>query len=229
MVNPSDFLLFIGMDPALQGDYFGVCIHALPKKKKTTEIWIPYLLKLFKLQATDYKAMWDALNQGVMYNYRNFYQINIDYTNEKTLADFLADKYGESRVVKTPFTKGEAGSKMQMAQSALQFLNSGYTLPDQHKITNPAEAENIKILKRQIISEEVTFNPDGSIKFKHKGAHNDLLHAWMLSLDIVRQYMLTRQGRTLLHVGGTLPSDDNTTHETSFESTSYNKMIEDWK
>ena len=191
----NDTLTFIGMDPALKGDFFGICVHELTRNRPNDNTpWMPRLKKLIKLQADNYVAMWDALNGGVLARYRDFYMLNIDYSNEKTIADFLEEKYGERKITKTPFTKGESGSKMKIAQDTLQLLNSGYKFPDHHKIPNPEARENIRILKQQLVQEEIVINPDGSIKFRHKGKHNDLLHAWMLSLSSTREYMLAMQG-----------------------------------
>lgn len=204
MGRSDNYRLFIGADPALQGDYFGFCIHALPYEKPEHGEWLPMLLRIFKLQADNYATMWKALNTGILSKYQHFYKLQIDYTNEKTMADFLENKYGENRIVKTPFTKGEAGTKMQLAQNALKMLESGYTFPDHTRIKEPVEAHNIKELKTQIINEEIKLNLDGSISFKHKGPHNDLLHAWMLSLDECAKYMLLSQGREGRLIGGPL-------------------------
>ncbi len=135
----DNYELFIGMDPAIIGDYFGIAVHALPTEIPEDKPWIPLLIKLIKLQKGDYKSTWDQLTEGVLSKYINFRAINIDYTNEKTLADFLEDKYGEDRIKKTPFTKGEAGTKMQMAQTAKTFLENGYNFPDHTKIENPID------------------------------------------------------------------------------------------
>lgn len=197
----DDYELFIGMDPAIIGDYFGIAVHALPMEIPEDKPWIPLLIKLIKLQKGDYKSTWDQLTEGVLSKYSNFRAINIDYTNEKTLADFLEEKYGEDRVKKTPFTKGEAGTKMQMAKTSKTFLDNGYNFPDHNKIANPVERDNIRTLKQQIINEQVLLNPDGSIKFEHKGKHNDLLHAWMLSLSITEEYMIHKLGGGMPFMG----------------------------
>ena len=200
--NIDDYELFIGMDPAIIGDYFGIAVHALPMEIPEDKPWMPLLIKLIKLQKGDYKSTWENLTQGILSKYLNFRAINIDYTNEKTLADFLQDKYGEDRVKKTPFTKGEAGTKMQMAKTSKSFLDDGYNFPDHNKILNPVERDNIRTLKQQIINEQILLNPDGSIKFEHKGKHNDLLHAWMLSLDITNEFMVSKLGSDGIIVGG---------------------------
>jgi len=187
--------LFIGMDPAIVGDYFGIAVHALPIEiPEDVSTWMPRLIDLHKLQKGKYSSTWDELQSGVLSKFEGFKVINIDYTNEKTLADFLEEKYGEDRIKKTPFTKGEAGTKMQMAKSSKSFLDNGYTFPDHTKIDNPIKRDNIRTLKQQIINEQILLNPDGSIKFQHKGKHNDLLHAWMLSLDVTMQYMVYKLG-----------------------------------
>lgn len=190
------------MDPAIIGDYFGIAIHALSIEIPKNKVWMPILVKLIKLQKGSYKSTWDELTDGILSKYQNFKVINIDYTNEKTLADFLEDKYGEDRIKKTPFTKGEGGTKMQMAKSSKSFLDDGYNFPDHNKISNPLERDNIRTLKQQIITEQILLNPDGSIKFEHKGKHNDLLHAWMLSLDVTMKYMINRLGNDGIFVGG---------------------------
>ncbi len=190
----AEYLYFIGMDPAIIGDYFGICVHKLLAEPPQGKPWIPLLVKLIKLQKGEYSSTWDELINGVLTKYLDFRIINIDYTNEKTLADLLEDKFGDDRIKKTPFTKGEAGTKMQMAKSSKSFLDNGYSFPDHNKISNPMERDNIRTLKNQIINEEIVLNPDGSIKFKHKGKHNDLLHAWMLSLDAVNDYMVSKLG-----------------------------------
>jgi len=201
-LNANDYLLFIGMDPAIVGDYFGICVHALPRKIPNDKPWMPLLVKLTKLQNGSYNSTWEQLTNGTLSQYSSFRALNIDYTNEKTLADFLEEKYGERRIKKTPFTKGESGTKMQMAKSAKKLLDNGYNFPDHTKIDNPVERDNIRTLKQQIINEQILLNPDGSIKFEHKGKHNDLLHAWMLSLDITIQYMTNKLGGDGVHVGG---------------------------
>lgn len=190
------------MDPAIIGDYFGICVHALPAVIPDNKPWMPLLIKLTTLQKGNYDTTWDELNNGILSKYKNFKALNIDYTNEKTLADFLEEKYGENRIKKTPFTKGESGTKMQMAQSAKKLLDNGYSFPDHNKIDDPVERNNIRTLKQQIINEQIIINPDGSIKFQHKGKHNDLLHAWMLSLDITMQYMINRLGKSEYVVAG---------------------------
>jgi len=197
----DDYELFIGMDPAIVGDYFGIAIHALPTAIPEDGPWMPLLIKLMQLQKKSYKSTWEELTEGLLSKYVNFRAINIDYTNEKTLADFLEYKYGETRVKKTPFTKGEAGTKMQMAKSSKTFLDNGYAFPDHNKIENPLEKNNIRTLKQQIINEQILLNPDGSIKFEHKGKHNDLLHAWMLSLDVTMEYMINKLGGGLTVIG----------------------------
>jgi len=196
-----DYEIFIGMDPAIIGDYFGVAVQALPTHIPEEKPWMPLLSKLIKLQKGDYSSTWKQLTEGVLSKYRNFRVINIDYTNEKTLADFLEDKYGEDRVKKTPFTKGEAGTKMQMAKTSKTFLDNGYNFPDHNKIANPLERDNIRTLKQQIVNEQILLNPDGSIKFEHKGKHNDLLHAWMLSLAVTEEYMISKLGSGLPVIG----------------------------
>jgi len=197
----DDYELFIGMDPAIVGDYFGIAIHALPTAIPEDKPWMPLLIKLMQLQKKSYKSTWEELTEGLLAKYVNFRAINIDYTNEKTLADFLEYKYGDDRVKKTPFTKGESGTKMQMAKSSKTFLDNGYAFPDHNKITNPFERNNIRTLKQQIINEQILLNPDGSIKFEHKGKHNDLLHAWMLSLDVTMEYMINKLGGGLTIIG----------------------------
>ena len=191
----EDYELFIGMDPAIVGDYFGIAVHVLPRKiPEDTTQWMPLLVKLMKLQKGNYSSTWEQLTEGILSKYQTFRALNIDYTNEKTLADFLEEKYGDDRIKKTPFTKGEAGTKMQMAKSSKAFLDNGYNFPDHNKIENPVERDNIRTLKQQIINEQILLNPDGSIKFEHKGKHNDLLHAWMLSLDVTMEYMINKLG-----------------------------------
>ncbi len=189
------------MDPAIIGDFFGIAVHALPMEIPKEKPWMPLLIKLIKLQKGDYKSTWEQLTEGILSKYIDFRVINIDYTNEKTLADFLEDKYGEDRIKKTPFTKGEAGTKMQMAKSSKTFLDNGYNFPDHNRIINPVERDNIRTLKQQIINEQILLNPDGSIKFEHKGKHNDLLHAWMLSLAVAEEYMINKLGGGMTIMG----------------------------
>ena len=193
-MNVKDYILFGGADPAVFGDYFGICLHALPKKRPLNKPWLPFLIKLTKMQGDSYKMIWDEFQEGTMKRYKHFKAFNFDYTNEKTLTDFMEAKFGEDRIKKTPFTKGESGTKMRIAQNSKKFLDSGYNFPDHNKIEDPVERDNIRTLKQQIINEQVVFNADGSIKFQHKGKHNDLLHAWMLSLDVTMEYILEQQG-----------------------------------
>lgn len=210
-MNLKNYLTFIGLDPALggatgKGDFLGIAVHVLPKVRPVNVPWVPFLTKLFKLKSDNYKTMWNNLvnPDGVLYPYRSFYKMQVDYTTEKTLGDFLEDKFGESRVIKTPFTKGETGSKMRIANSSLTFLKSGYALPDHNLIQDPFERENIRQLKKQIVNEELILNPDGSVKFRHKGPHNDLLHGWMLSLDECLKYVVSKQGKSSEYVGSQL-------------------------
>ena len=88
-----------------------------------------------------------------------------------------------------------------MAKSSKTFLDNGYNFPDHNKIAHPVERDNIRTLKQQIINEQILLNPDGSIKFEHKGKHNDLLHAWMLSLAATEEYMINKLGGGLPVMG----------------------------
>ena len=60
----DDYILFIGMDPAIIGDYFGICVHALPAVIPTGKPWIPLLIKLATLQNVNYDTTWTKLNKG---------------------------------------------------------------------------------------------------------------------------------------------------------------------
>jgi hypothetical protein len=203
MPSLDGYETFIGMDPAIIGDYFGIAVHILPSEiPEDTDTWQPLLVHLGKLQKGTYSSTWDEINRGVLARYGSFRSLNIDYTNEKTLADFLEGKYGKERVKKTPFTKGESGTKMQMAQVAKAFLENGYAFPDHARIQNPKVRDNVRALKQQIVNEQVLLNPDGSVKFEHKGRHNDLLHAWMLSLAVANEYMVSRLGADAVPVIG---------------------------
>jgi len=123
---------------------------------------------------------------------------HIDSSREDFLANAYIRKYGESKIVQIKFTNsGSSNVKFKLKQVGYSYINSGYNWPNDVIIekTHPRLAKLIRILKKEMMHEQIEHTPSGRITFKHPlGKHNDLVHGWELSLEAVMEFQQKNLG-----------------------------------
>ena len=122
----------------------------------------------------------------------------IDASREIFVANGLIRKYGETKIIPVKFgNTGSTNTKFHLKQVGYSYINSGYQWPNYTKIetVNPSLAKLIKILKQEMMHEQVDYTETGRVTFKHPiGKNNDLVHGWELSLDAVMEFQQKNLG-----------------------------------
>lgn len=200
---------FHGIDPATQGDYYTDVIHLLPEKpalnlEKPEDRfkWHPFLVGMMRLKHRDPNEIIDLQIQ--MFNRFPPMRVEIDSTREDFLSHALIRKYGESTIIPVKFlNSGQSNTKFHLKQIGYSYIDAGYQWPDDIKIekTQPRNAKLLRILKKEMLHEQVSYTDTGSITFSHpSGKHNDLVHGWELSLDAVMKFQEKNLGYALRRV-----------------------------
>jgi hypothetical protein len=187
---------FHGIDTATQNDYYTDVVHVLTEKPKmiNTEAqrytWNPFLVAIMRLKKMEPNEMMDQ--QIKWFNRFPPFRAQIDSSREEFLVNALIRKYGESVIIPVKFmNSGSSNTKFQLKQIGYSFLHGGYQWPNDTKIelTHRRLAKLIRILKKEMIHEQVQYTPTGKITFNEPvGKHNDLVHGWELSLKGVMEY-----------------------------------------
>ena len=123
----------------------------------------------------------------------------IDSTREAFLTNALVRKYGESKIIPVKFmNSGSSNTKFELKQIGFSFLDSGYEWVDTNlmeKKGHVKSAKLFKILKKEMMHEQVQFTASGRVSFDHPiGKHNDLVHGWELSLKAVMEFQQKNLG-----------------------------------
>lgn len=186
---------FAGIDPATQNDYFGICIHALFQKPRNLQFeraeifkWTPYLVDMFRLRKRDPMDMTDILIR--IFNKYPPTFCTIDSTREEFLANALVRKYGDTRIIPMKFANvGQMNTKFKLKQIGYAYIEAGYDWPDEaalEKLNMPRFSKLVRILRKEMLLEMVEYTETQRVTFKHPiGKHNDLVHAWEMSLNSV--------------------------------------------
>ena len=187
---------FHGIDLATQNDYYTDVVHVLTEKPKLDNeeaqrsSWNPFLVGIIRLKKMEPNMMMDT--QIRFFNKFPPFRVHIDSTREEFLVNAMISKYGSSVVVPVKFmNSGSSNTKFQLKQIGYSFLNGGYQWPDDHKLekTHPRLARLIRILKKEMIHEQMQYTDSGRITFNEPaGRHNDLVHGWELSLKAVMEF-----------------------------------------
>ncbi len=182
-------LWFYGIDPASTVDYFGVVIHGLGDPSETP--WMPRLADLYRLPHGKYK---DSLAFLVDVLFKKFppFKLRIDITKAPYLGETVLDMFGEDIVMAKNFSNvGNSNTKFEMKQVGMQFLTDGYTFPNHNKIreVNRHKADILLSLETEMLHEMTKMTSAGRLSFDSpSGKHNDMVHAWEMSLVEVIEY-----------------------------------------
>ena len=204
--KPSKIVgFFHGIDTATQNDYYTDVVHVLPEKPKmdNTEsdrfTWHPYLVGIMRLQKMEPNQMIDRQIQ--FFNKFPPFFANIDSSREAFLVNALIKKYGETIIEPVNFSNvGSSNTKFELKQIGYSYLHAGYEWPNDTALETelPRLAKLIRILKKEMIHEQVEYTPTGRITFNEPvGKHNDLVHGWELSLRAVMKFQEKNLGYEL--------------------------------
>jgi len=194
---------FHGIDPATKGDYYVDIIHLLPQKpramagvKPSSFKWVPYLCHAVRLKKRSPNEIVDI--QIDLFNRFPPMLATIDASREDFLANALTRKYGERKIIQMKFVNsGQSNTKFKLKQLGYAFIQAGYEWPNPVKIekTHPKLAKIIRILKKEMMHEQVIETNNNRISFTHPvGKHNDLVHGWEMSLNSVMEFQQKNLG-----------------------------------
>jgi len=194
---------FHGIDPATQNDYYTDIVHVLTEKPKLNPAkledrfrWLPFICGILRLRKMDPNEMIDM--QIRMFNKFPPMLAEVDITREDFYTNALIRKYGESKIIGVRFgNTGATNTKYQLKQVGYSYINAGYQWPDDTQIekTQPKTAKLLRILKKEMMHEQVKYTPSGRVTFEHPiGKHNDMTHGWELSLKGVMDYQQKNLG-----------------------------------
>lgn len=194
---------FHGIDVASQNDFYTDMVHVLTEKPKfptpqsQKTIWLPSLVGIFR---THHRSPDEIIDLQIkMFNRFPPMLAKIDSTREDFLANALVRKYGESRILPVKFlNSGSSNTKFHLKQVGFSYLDAGYEWPDTdilEKNNQPKFAKLVRILKKEMLHEQVKFTSNGRPTFDHPvGKHNDMVHGWELSLDAVMEFQQKNLG-----------------------------------
>lgn len=196
---------FHGIDLATQNDYYTDVIHVLPEKPQLENeagkryTWNPFLCGIMRLKKMEPNEMIDT--QIKTFNKFPPFNAQIDSSREEFLANAMLKKYGESIITPVKFlNQGATNIKFDLKQIGYSYLHAGYQWPDDIKIEkiHPRLAKLIRILKKEMIHEQVQYTQTGRLTFNEPiGKHNDLVHGWELSLKGVMEFQEKNLGYEL--------------------------------
>lgn len=122
----------------------------------------------------------------------------IDISREDFLGNAMQRKYGEGHIILQKFINaGTSNTKFHLKQIGYSYLQGGYEWPNDTQLekTMPRFAKLIRILKKEMIHEQIEYTNNGRITFNEPvGKHNDLVHGWEMSLDAAMQFQQKNLG-----------------------------------
>lgn len=194
---------FHGIDPASKGDYYVDVVHLLTHKPTSnTEVqakdfkWNPFLVDIIRLKKRDPNEIMDI--QIRQFNKFPPMFATIDSSREDFLASALQRKYGETRIIPMKFQNvGSSNTKFQLKQLGFAYIDAGYEWPDYALVEKryPRFAKLLRLLKKEMMHEQQKSTETGRVTFSHPiGKHNDLVHAWEMSLNSVMTYQKKNLG-----------------------------------
>lgn len=195
---------FHGIDVATQNDYYTDIVHALTAKPRDIGdpnfkrvIWLPSLVGIMRVNHKPPDVIIDM--QIEMFNRFPPMNAQIDSSREIFLANAMERKYGESKITPVKFgNSGNSNTKFELKQLGFSYLDAGYEWPDTNLLEEAGHVKSaklFKILKKEMMHEQVTFTSGGRVSFDHPiGKHNDLVHGWELSLKGVMEFQQKNLG-----------------------------------
>ena len=191
MTKFQNVLWFVGMDPAVKVDNFGIVINGLFPKPTDGSEWNPFIREVFEIDHENFTEIISWINNKLLLYYPPRYGI-IDATRDTPTSQEMEKKYGETRIKAMSMTNS---INYELKQTAYAFLEQGYKWPNTATMQNKRKAQAIADLKVQTLHERVEWTADGRPKFTHPpNKHNDLNRAWEMSLKAVRDFQLGKVG-----------------------------------
>ena len=182
---------FIGLDPAVKVDNFGIVVHGLFPKPNGDTMWNPFIREVFEIDHDNFTEIISWIQNYLFQYFPPRYAI-IDATRDTPTAEEMEAKYGDTRVKAMTMTNS---INYELKQNAYQFLEQGYAFPNTAIMKDKIKARNIAELQVQALHERIIWTEDNRPKFTHPpGKHNDLDRAWEMSLKAVRDFQLGRIG-----------------------------------
>ena len=182
---------FIGLDPAVKVDFFGVVIHGLFPKPKDGTPWNPFLSRVYEIDHNNFTDIIHWVKNKLFAFFPPKYCI-VDATRDTPTAEDLVAKYGDYRINALTVTNA---TNYELKQVGYGFLTNGYRFPNSALIRDETMGRAIAELQLQCLHERVDYTEDNRLKFTHPpGQHNDLNRAWEMSLMAVRMFMEGKVG-----------------------------------
>lgn len=200
-------LWFVGIDPARDQDYLTVVIHGLNKVRTTP--WLPKLRDMYRYKKQSLTSILQWLINDCLKKYPPTNGF-VDETRDPTFAEILVQKFPSIQPLKFG-NSGSTNTKLDLKLIGRDTLNTGYTFPDvdlllRQKLITPDKAHLVTELKEEALREVAKLTNNDRITFDHPaGMHNDLVHAWEMSLKAVLEYQKSRGmgfGNQSLHTAG---------------------------
>ena len=177
---------FIGLDPAVKVDFFGVVIHGLFPKPKDGTPWNPFLSRVYEIDHDNFTEILQWVKEKLFAYFPPKYCI-VDATRDTPSAEDLVQKYGDYRINALTVTNS---TNYELKQIGYGFLTNGYRWPNTTLVRDQTMGRAIAELQLQCLHERVDYTEDNRLKFTHPpGQHNDLNRAWEMSLKAVRMFM----------------------------------------
>ena len=177
---------FIGLDPAVKVDFFGVVIHGLFPKPKDQTLWNPFLSRVYEIDHDNFTEILQWVKEKLFAYFPPKYCI-VDATRDTPSAEDLVQKYGDYRINALTVTNS---TNYELKQIGYGFLTNGYRWPNTTLVRDQTMGRAIAELQLQCLHERVDYTEDNRLKFTHPpGQHNDLNRAWEMSLKAVRMFM----------------------------------------
>lgn len=192
------YLWFYGDDPARDRDFHGIVINGLPARK--TDKWLPRLRDVFRFQNRNYIETLEFLAKD-LFKKMPPTRYTVDASNNPAYAELLERKLGTNKLVPLKFgNSGTTNTKYDLKVIGKQYIKLGYEFPDpdyllRQRMVTPDKADLLRILKDEALREMAILTESDRISFEHPlGKHNDMVHAWEMSLKGVMEYQKNNFG-----------------------------------
>ena len=116
---------FIGLDPAVKVDFFGVVIHGLFPKPKDQTLWNPFLSRVYEIDHDNFTEILQWVKEKLFAYFPPKYCI-VDATRDTPSAEDLVQKYGDYRINALTVTNS---TNYELKQIGYGFLTNGYHCP----------------------------------------------------------------------------------------------------
>ena len=187
----KDCRWFIGLDPAVKVDYYGVIVHGLWPRPDDGSPWMPWLARAYNIKHDSFTDIMHWLKKTLFEAFPPT-AVVIDATRDTPSAEDLIQTYGHYRIKDLKITNK---TNRELKATGLKFMKDGYKWPINEKIRDNDQKTAVMVLHMQCIQERVLYTRDNQEKFEHPpGEHNDLNRAWEMSLMSVAEFQAGKLG-----------------------------------